>query len=420
MSLNTRIRLSAMMFLQYMMLAVWLVQLAAYLGTMKMSSMQIALIANSMALGCLASPLIGMIADRHFPSQAVLAVLNLVTGAMLILSAQMTSPMAVFICLLLTMLCYMPTWGLTSSIAMSHSPSDKFPQIRVFGSIGWVAAGLFSIVAGFWNVTIDGKPAALVCGGVVALVGGVFAFFLPHTPPPAKGQKASIADVLGLRSLVLMKDPQFAMLIFGTFIGTIAFASDWTYFTQFLQAKGYQYLTVTKNWGQVAEMALMLTVPLVIAKVGLKWTMVLGLSAMVVRYAAYSLGNAFDADALYYVGILVHGIIFGFFYVGGQIYADRKAPKEMKAQAQGLLFLIAFGAGMFIGNFINAALLEMNVPKGERNWQAMWVASAIIAAVVSVVFAILVREPSAAAPEAGQLAQAKEEVTEAEEKLPAE
>ena len=408
MSLNTRVRLSGMMFLQYMMLAVWLVQLAAYLATMEMTSMQIALIANSMALGCLASPLIGMIADRHFPSQIVLAVLNLVTGALLILSAQMTSPMAVFICLLLTMLCYMPTWGLTSSIAMTHSPSDKFPQIRVFGSIGWVAAGLFSIVAGFWNVSIDGKPAALVCGGAVALVGGVFAFFLPHTPPPAKGQKASIADVLGLRSLVLMKDPQFAMLIFGTFIGTIAFASDWTYFTPFLQAKGYQYLTVTKNWGQVAEMVLMLTVPLVIAKAGLKWTMVLGLSAMVVRYAAYSLGNAFNTDALYYVGILVHGIIFGFFYVGGQIYADRKAPKEMKAQAQGLLFLIAFGAGMFVGNFINAALLEMGVPKGERNWQAMWVASAIIAAVVSVVFALLVREPTAATPEAGQLAQAKE------------
>jgi len=405
MSLDTRIRLSAMMFLQYLMLAVWLVQLSAYLGTMGMSSMQIALIANSMALGCLASPLIGMIADRHFPSQIVLSVLNIVAGVLLIVSAQVTSPMAVFICLLLTMLCYMPTWGLTSSIAMSHSPSDKFPQIRVFGSIGWVAAGLFSIVAGFWKVSIDGKPAALVCGGAVALVAGIFALFLPHTPPPAKGQKASIADVLGLRSLGLMKDSQFAMLILGTLIGSIAFASDWTYFTQFLQAKGYQYLTVTKNWGQVAEMALMLAVPIVIAKVGLKWTMVLGLAAMVVRYVAYSVGNAFDTDALYYVGILVHGIIFGFFYVGGQIYVDRKAPKEMKAQAQGLMFLIAFGVGLLIGNFINAALLEMGVPSGQKNWQAMWVGSAIISAVVLVIFALLVREPTPLAQEKAPAAQ---------------
>ena len=147
MSMGTRIRLSIMMFLQYMLIAVWFVQLTAYVRKLGMGGFQMAMIGSSMALGCLASPLIGMFADRNFASQRVLAVLNLATALLLLLSAQVTAPLPLFLLLLAAMLCYMPTWGLTSSIAMSHSPSEKFPQIRVFGSIGWVAAGVFSIVA---------------------------------------------------------------------------------------------------------------------------------------------------------------------------------------------------------------------------------------------------------------------------------
>ncbi|MEA3367980.1 MAG: MFS transporter, partial [Planctomycetota bacterium] len=157
MPMNVRIRLSVMMFLQYMLIAVWFVQLTAYLKNLEMTGLHMALIASSMALGCLASPLIGMIADRNFSSERVLAFLNLATGVLLLLASQVTTPFVMFLLLLVTMVCYMPTWGLTSSIAMTHSPSEKFPQIRVFGSIGWVAAGLFSIVAkAAWDVAIDG------------------------------------------------------------------------------------------------------------------------------------------------------------------------------------------------------------------------------------------------------------------------
>ena len=410
MSMSVRIRLSGMMFLQYMLIAVWFVQLTAYVKKLGMGGLEMALIGSSMALGCLASPLIGMFADRNFASQKVLAVLNLATGVLLLASTQVTDPLPLFVLLLLSMLCYMPTWGLTSSIAMSHSPSEKFPQIRVFGSIGWVAAGLFSIVAkGLWDVAIDGTAIPLYCGAGVALVGAVFALALPHTPPPAKGQKTSIIDVMGLRSLVLLKDWHFAVLILGTLIATIPFSAHWTYGSAFLEAKGFKYLTVTMNWGQLVEIFLMLLVPLAIARFGLKWTVVLGLVALVVRYVTLALGNNYEQEPLYYTAILVHGIIFGFFYVGGQIYVDRKAPKEMKAQAQGLLFLI-FGVGLLVGNFANGWLIEANtvIEGAEKiiDWQPMWLANTVISAVLLVLFVLLFRDPMAT--KAAEAAKAQE------------
>jgi len=399
MSINVRIKLSVMMFLQFMLVAVFFVPLSAYLTNLKMTGTQMAWILSSMALGCIGSPLVGMIADRHFASQRVLAVLNILTGALLVGSAIVTTPGAVFVMLLLAMLCYMPTWGLTSAIAMSHSPSDKFPQIRVFGSIGWVAAGLFSLVAikVFKVEVFDGTAIPMYCGAAVAVVGALNALILPHTPPPAKGQPASPIDALGLRSLSLMKDFKFFLLIVGTLIATIPFAAYWSYCSAFLKAQGFKYLTVTMGWGQFVEMFFMLLVPVALKLIGLKWTMVVGLTAMLVRYAAFVLGGTYDMNSLYFVGILVHGIIFGFFYVGGQIYIDRKAPKEMKAQAQGLIFLVSFGVGLLIGNFVNGALLETGVAEGEaKNYSLMWTVSMAVTAVVLVMFALLFNDPVAA------------------------
>jgi len=398
MPMNVRIKLSAMMFFQFMLVAVWFVPLSAYLTNLKMTGTQMAWILSSMALGCIGSPLVGMIADRHFASQRVLAVLNFLTCVLLVGSAIVTTPGAVFVMLLLAMLCYMPTWGLTSAIAMSHSPSEKFPQIRVFGSIGWVAAGLFSLVAiSVFKVKVfDGTAIPMYCGAAVALVSALNALILPHTPPPAKGQPASPIDALGLRSLSLMKDFKFSLLIIGTLIATIPFAAYWSYCSAFLKDQGFKYLTITMGWGQFVEMFFMLLVPIALKFMGLKWTMIVGLMAMLVRYAAFMLGGSYGMNSLYFAGILVHGIIFGFFYVGGQIYIDRKAPKEMKAQAQGLIFLVSFGVGLLIGNFVNGALLEVGVAAGgPKNYHLMWTVSTVVTAVLVVLFALLFNDPVA-------------------------
>jgi len=405
MSLSVRARLSAMMFFQYMLVAVWFVPLSAYLAKLQMTGTQMALILSSMAIGCIGSPLIGMFADRHFSSERVLAVLNLATGVLLFLSAQVTAPTPVFVFLLLAMLAYMPTWGLTSAIAMSHSPAEKFPQIRVFGSIGWVAASAFSLLAAWLFVDksgadpvplkIDGTNIPHYCGAAVALLAAIHALVLPHTPPPAKGQPASIADALGLRSLGLMKDFNFSVLILGTLLATIPFAAHWSYGAAFLEDQGFTYLTATMSLGQFVEMFLMLLVPVSIVVFGLRWTILIGLAAQAVRYGAYLAGDITGFEPLYFLAILVHGIIFGFLFVGGQIYIDRKAPKEMRAQAQGLIFLVSFGVGLLVGNFVNGALLEIGAAEGAKNYNLMWLVCTIASVAVLAIFFLLFRDPLA-------------------------
>ncbi len=362
MSMSVRIKLSVMMFLQFMLFAVWWNQLAAYLGNVGIGSKFVPLIMSTMAFGCLASPIIGMIADRHFASQKVLAALNIATAILLFISSTQTNSMIFFIVLLVAMLCYMPTWGLTSAIAMSNSPAEKFPQIRVFGSIGWVASGLVSFAAiKFFGNKIDGTKIPLICGAVLALIAAAVNFTLPNTPPPAKGQKASIIDALGLRSVSLLKDTNFAIFIVISTLVMIPFTIYWSYCSVFLQDMGFgDYITITMNWGQAAEIFLMLLIPLALARMGIKWALVAGLVALVVRYVSFWCGGVYGMDSLYFFAILVHGIIFGFFFVGGQIYVDKKAPPEIRAQAQGFMFLITFGIGMVAGNFFNASLIEKN------------------------------------------------------------
>jgi nucleoside transporter len=369
MPLDVRIRLSLMMFLQFMMFAVFWVALATYLKNIKVTGLWRALAMSSMAIGCAASPIIGMIADRHFASQKVLAVLNLLSTVLLVVVAQIKDPTLVVVILIIQQLCYMPTWGLTSSIAMSHSPAEKFPQIRVFGSIGWVASGLFSIVAGWLfldaignPLQIDGTNIPFLCGAGTGLVAALVALTLPNTPPPAKGQKASIVDALGLRSFSLMKNPNFAIFIIISTLVMIPFTIYWSYCSVFLQDQGFTYITVTMNWGQFVEMFAMLLVPLALAKFGVKRTMVFGLLALVIRYLLFLGGDKFGESWhwMYFGAILVHGVIFGFFFVGGQVYVDKRAPKELRAQAQGLLFLITFGVGLLAGNFFNEWLIGAN------------------------------------------------------------
>lgn len=367
-SLSIRIRLSAMMFLQYMMLAVWSVPLAAYLTNMGLEGIYKATILSSMALGCMVAPIICMIADRHFASQKVLTFLNFGCALLFFLAARQTEPMALFVVLLLAMFCYMPTWSLTNAIAMANYPSDKFPQIRVFGSIGWVASGVFSFVAGwklFGEKIIDGTNVPLMCGAATALVAAIINLTLPDTPPPAKGKQSSIVDALGLRAMTLMKDVNFALFVLISMFVMIPFTIYWSYGSQFLQDMGFDKITITMNWGQFVEMFVMLLVPLALARKGAKWTMVVGLVALLSRYVSFWFGGQYDQALFYYVGILVHGVIFGFFFVGGQVYVDKKAPAEIRAQAQGLIVLVCFGLGMLIGNFTNQAFIDYNAAKSE-------------------------------------------------------
>lgn len=369
----TSFRLSLMMFFQYMLFAVWWVPLAAYLTNMNIEGTQKALILSSMAIGCIASPIIGMIADRFFASEKVLAVLNLLTAVLLLFAGIVTNPNVLFVTLLFAMLFHMPTWSLTSAIAMTHSPSELFPRIRVFGSIGWVVSGVCSLfTVSVLKIDFDGTNVPFFYAAGIGLLATAMNLTLPKTPPPAKGQKGSLIDALGLRSLVLMKDRNFAIFIIVSFLAMIPFSMYWSYCSEFLLDQGFKYISITMNFGQLAEMFFVLTVPFIIRKTGLRMTMIIGLVVLSIRYLAFYVGGVAVQPSFYFVGILVHGIIYGYFFLGGQIYIDKKAPSELKAQAQGFIFLVTFGLGLLVGNFISRQIIEINSSSGVYNWNSIW------------------------------------------------
>ena len=387
-----RFKLSLMMLLQYMMYAVWWVPLAAYLTNLEVGSTEKALILSSMAIGCLASPLVGMLADRFWSAQKVLSGLNIINAVMLFWAGTTNNSDILFISLLLAMLAYMPSWSLTSSIAMAHLPSEQFPKVRVFGSIGWVASGIFSIIfIKFLNIEFDGTNLPFYCGAGVSVIAAFMNLTLPDTPPLAKGQKATLIEAFGLGTLKLMKSRNFSMFIILSFLSMIPFAMYYSYFSEFLLHINTKYISLTINWGVLFEMGFLLLVPLAIKKFGLRKTMVFGLIALTIRYLSFYTGGVISQSWMYYIGILIHGLIFGFFYVGGQIYIDKKAPKELKSQAQGFIFLVTFGLGLLVGNFFSAKLIDYYHTDAGYNWDAIWAVTTLFSAVLLILFVALFR-----------------------------
>ena len=391
------LRLSLMMFFQYMIFAVWWVPLAAYLANMGLSRSLTALILSSMAIGCMASPIVGMIADRYFRGQMVLAVTNFIVGIMLLLAGLTSNPVLLFVFLLTAMIFYMPSWGLTSSITMKHVDSDIFPRIRVFGSIGWVFAGVFSLfTVRILNLEFDGTHMPFLYAAGIALVAGLFNLGLPDTPPLAKGQEASFIDIMGFRSVKLMKDRNFAVFIFLSFFAMIPFSMYWSYFSEFLADSGFQFISLTMNMGQFLEMFILLAVPISIKKYGLRSTMIFGLVALIIRYASLIFADGGLQLPMIMTSVFVHGVIFGFFYLGGQIYIDRKAPASLRAQGQGFIFFVTFGVGLLLGNFICGEIIRFysfeSAGGTVYQWNQIWGVTTVLSVVLALAFMMLFKK----------------------------
>ena len=362
MSMGTRVKLSAMMFLQFMMLPVWFIPMFAYVGKMPGGGQWAFWCGMIMAFGTISSPLFGMFADRFLNSEKVLAFCNFAGAALLFWAWKIQDPKTLFICLLLVMLFYMPTWSLTATIAMANSTTEAFPQIRVFGSLGWVASAIFSVIGTncFGIENFDLTSNIFFGGAIASILGGVLAFFLPATPPKAKGTPMSIADALGLKALVLFKRLDFAIFAILILLAMVPFQWYNVYNGVYLDEKGFKFITLTMNLGQVFELIFMLMIPLILKKAGYKWAMVLGLGALVFRYGCFYFG-AKSIDFLDFGGILIHGLIFGLLIVGSQMYVDAAAPAELRGQAQGLIGLIMFGGGTLLSNWVFQKVLDANL-----------------------------------------------------------
>ncbi len=401
----TFLSLGLMMFMQYMMFAVWWIPLAAYLTNLNIGGLQKSLILSSMAIGSMASPVIGMIADRYFASEKVLAVSNLLNGTLLIVAAHISNPAVLLVVIILTMLFYMPSWSLTSSICMAHTSAEQFPRIRVFGSIGWVASGIFSLVAvGIFNVKLfDGSVVPLYCGAATGFLAAFSNLFLPSTPPLAKKQKPSMIDTLGFRAFYMLKDRNFRIFIIFSFLSVIPFSLYHVFGSEFLQSKDFRFITFTMNLGQAVEIIFMIVATTIIIRVGIKWALMIGLIAMLIRYFSFYIGGVLALNMMYILGILVHGLIFGLFYVGGQVYTDRKAPKEIKAQAQGFLAFVVWGVGLFLGILFNGWLIGCFSDdfdgKIGYDWNSMFAITTAFSVLILLMFALLFRKENYAGHE---------------------
>lgn len=382
-----------MMFFQYMLFAVWWVPLAAYLTKMGIPGINKSLILSSMAIGCILSPVIGMFADRYFAGQKLLTLLNVMTGIMLICSGISQDPNLLFVFLLVAMLFYMPTWSLVSAIAMKHSNPEIFPQIRVFGSIGWVTSGVFSLfTVHFFNTPFDGTNLPFFFGAGVSFIAALQNLTLPHTPPATTPKSKSLINILGLGTIRLMKDKNFAVFIVLSFLSMIPFSMYWSYCSQFLMEKKVEHISVMMNLGQLAEMFFLMTVPFVIKKVGLRNTIIIGLLFLVVRNGSFYLGVTQNHFWTYFIGVVVHGLIFGYFYLGGQIYTDKMADEALRSQAQGFIFFITFGVGLLAGNFISGQIIELYSQTINDmvvyDWGKIWFITTIQSMVIMLVFVV--------------------------------
>ena len=388
-----KVQLCTMMFMQYMLSAVWWVPLAAYLShTLKLEVYQVSLVLSAMAIGAMASSFIGAIADRYFAAEKILAVLNILTGVFLLFAAQQDSfaPLMTFV--VLAMLCHMPTQSLTSTIAMSHTPSEQFPRIRMFGSVGWVASGIFSVIAlhVMHLPAFDDTNLPMYCGAAVCFIAALLNLRLPHTPPSVdKSAGISVMDITGFSAFSLMKDKNYRAFMILTFLAIIPFNLYHVYGSMILADEQVQNITVTLNLGQLAEMFFLVITTWILIKSGIKNTLIFGMIALVVRYASFYLGAETGQQWFYYIGIIVHGLIFGLFFVGGQVYTDNVAPKEMKAQAQGLLFFLVWGIGFLIGTLWNGWLIGLFRDGDKCDWPVVFAISTIFSFILLILFALL-------------------------------
>ena len=392
-SIKIHVSLSVMMFMQFILFAVWWVPLAAYLTNKGIEGSMKSLILSSIAVGAMISPIIGAFADRYLSAQKVLAISNLLTALFLIGAGMAQTPVTIFIFVYGAMLCYMPTWSLTSAISMSHLKPELFPRIRMFGSIGWVASGIFSFVAiRFFKVDLfDGSNLPFLCGSAVALLAAFSNLFLPDTPASGKKGKIKISELLGFKAFSLLRDRNYAIFTLCSIIATFVFALYYSFGSEFLLDRKFQYITITMNWGQVAELLFLFFATTIMTKLGIKWAMAIGLIAMVARYLSFYFGVISDLPEFYIIGILFHGLIFGLFFVGGQVYTDKKAPQELRGQAQGFIAFVVWGVALLVGNFLCGGLINMYTTVADSgeliyNWNNIFAITTIGSIVVLIIF----------------------------------
>ena len=397
MTWSMRARLSAMMFLEYFIWGAWYVTLSTWLAeSLHFSGGQIGVAAGATAVGAMVAPFfVGLIADKLFATQKVLGVLHGLGAVLLFLVSRQTSFGSLYVFVLLYCFAFMPTLALTNSLAFRQMRDAKaeFGWIRVFGTAGWIVAGL---LVGFLALEKTREPVELAAGA--SLLMALYCLTLPSTPPLAKDVRFTLGSIFPREAVGLLRERSMAVFAIASFLICIPLQFYYAFTNLFLNETGVVNAAGKMTGGQFSELFCMLLIPWFFRRLGVKYMLVAGMLAWTVRYVLFAYGGVGDRMWMLWGGILLHGICYDFFFVTGQIFIDRKAPQALRAAAQGLITLITYGAGMFVGSWLSGAVVEHyavrnGVLPATHNWHAVWMFSAAASGIVLVLFLLTFKDP---------------------------
>ena len=397
-----RLRLSVLMFLEFFIWGGWFVTLGSYLAqSLSASGVQIGAAYSTQSWGAIIAPfIIGLIADRYFNAERVLAVLHLVGGVLLLVLAQVKLFTSFLPVLFAYMALYMPTLALANSISFRQlqDPVRQFGSLRVWGTIGWIVAGLAISYLFAWDSPPSMAQGALrntfIMCGCASLALGFYSLTLPKTPPVGGGgqTRQRLRDIVGADALKLLGEGNFLIFFLASILICIPLAFYYQHANQFLTELHVANATGKQTLGQMSEVLFMLALPVFLGRFGIKLTLLAGMLAWAVRYAMFAFGNAGSLVYLLLIGIALHGVCYDFFFVSGQIYIDSKAGPAIKSSAQGLITLATYGLGMLIGFFIAGRITDVyTLTGGGHDWQHIWLYPAAFAALVLLLFAATFR-----------------------------
>ncbi len=432
-------RLAIMMFLQFFIWGAWYLSVSLYMYEHGMGDVRFYAYTAGPLAAIIAPFFTGMIADRFFNTERVLAVLFFFAGIFMLLlpvvgnmqgnaidfqsgeggsQIAITEEIVVFgqtmikgklfnWIILAHMLCYMPTLALTASLSFHHlkKGAEQFPLIRLWGTIGWIVAG-FTLALGFSKTLADGttlggemRDVQFYLGGIAGVVLGIFCLTLPRTPAPKKGEKTNFRDLLFWDAWKQFRNSSFAVFIIGSFLVCIPLAAYYASLQQQMEAMNMLHIAAWKNTGTFIEAGMMFLMPFFFRKLGVKWMIVIGIGAWVLRYILFSLGASPEGVSLVIAGIALHGICYDFFFVTGMVYVDKSTPANIRGQAQGMLVFFTQGLGLMIGALVAGKLaarafgdIASNSPDSLEHWPKVWMPLAAMAGIIMIVFVIMFKD----------------------------
>lgn len=401
MNFSLRFKLSFMMFFEYFIKGAWFVTLGTYLShNLQASGFEMANIFSTHSLGAVAAPFfIGLIADKYFNAEKLLGILHLFGALLLFLMYQSDSAADFYPYVLAYFIAYMSSLALSNAICFRHLPEPKkqFPTIRVWGTIGWIIAGIAISYVFHWDKSEAIAAGALrktfLLGCFSSLLLAIFSFTLPHTPPnTAATGKKGIFSVLGFDALSLLKQKDFLIFFVSAILICIPLAFYYQNANPFLAAVGLPNPTAKMALGQLSEAVCLLFIPFFFARLGYKKTILVGIAAWVIRYLLFAYGDADNLSFMLITAILLHGVCYDFLFVVGQIYTDTIAGERYRSSAQGLVTIAMYGVGMLIGFWVAGFISEYLKVQLLNFWKYLWISPAIIAAVVFVLFLIFFKD----------------------------